>query len=65
MKDTSSKDFQALKVQFALCGHAFARTDATDGSVSYFATRWGMSRHFPDLDAAKRFLVQIGGHHGV
>lgn len=59
------KDFKTLQAQFALLGHVLSRTDAADGSVSYFATRWGMARHLPDLDAAQRFLAQIGGSHGL
>lgn len=65
MNDADEKDFQTIKALFALRGHELTRTDAADGSVSYFATRWGMARHLPDLDAAKRFLGQIGGNHGL
>lgn len=61
----SIKDFKTLQAAFALRGHLLERTDAQDGSVSYFATRWGMARHLHDLNAVERFLEQIGGEHGL
>ena len=55
------KAFQNLRAQFALQGHTLRRTESKDGAVSYFATRWGLVRYLPTMEAAQRFLVHIGG----
>lgn len=55
------KAFQNLRAQFAMQGHTLQRTESKDGAVTYFATRWGLVRYLPTLEAAQRFLVQIGG----
>ena len=55
------KVFQHLRAQYALQGHTLQRTESNDGAVTYFATRWGLVRYLPTLDAAQRFLMQIGG----
>jgi hypothetical protein len=59
--ERSEKAFKSLQAAFALAGHTLARTEAKDGTVSYFCHKWGRAKHLPDLDAARRFLVQIGG----
>lgn len=53
------KQFATLQAQFALCGHALARVAAPVGQQSYVATRWGMARHLPDLEAVRQFLEKI------
>lgn len=53
--------FAALRAAFNIKGHALHRTDPTDGPVTYWAERWGLVRHLPTIDAARRFLEQIGG----
>ena len=55
------KAFDSLAARFALAGHTLARSNPADGAVMYFAGRWGMHRALDDLDAAARFLAQIGG----
>ena len=55
------KQFATLRAQFALHGHALHRTSPKDGAVTYYAERWGLVRYLPTLDAARRFLAQIGG----
>ena len=55
------KVFQNLRALYAMQGHALQRTESKDGAVTYFATRWGLVRYLPTLEAAQRFLVQIGG----
>ena len=57
----ADKTFATLQAQFALLGHALSRTVASDGSTSYYAVRWGMSRHLDSLDAIQIFLKQLGG----
>ena len=57
----TDKVFYSLRAAFALHGHALHRTDPTDGTVTYWAERWGMVRYLPTIDAARRFLEQIGG----
>ena len=59
--EAQGKEFATLVAGFALAGHALHRTDAKDGSVSYWAARWGLVRYLPTIDAARRFLDQIGG----
>ena len=65
MSQPDEKTFATLQAQFALKGHNLNRVEAPDGSTSYFAVRWGMSRHMPDLDAVQSFLDQLGGGNGV
>ena len=55
------KAFSTLRAAFAMKGHTLHRTDPADGPVSYWAERWGHVRHLPTIDAARRFLEQIGG----
>ena len=61
---TTDGEGKALKTQaagFAQAGHTLHRTDPKDGAVSYWAARWGLVRHLPTIDAARRFLDQVGG----
>ena len=55
------KAFETLRAAFALCGHTLHRIDPTDGLVTFLAERWGLVKHLPTIDAAQRFLEQIGG----
>lgn len=55
------KAFASLAAHFALAGHTLTRSNPADGAVMYFAGRWGLHRALDDLDAAARFLAQIGG----
>lgn len=55
------KAFETLRTAFALRGHTLHRTDPTDGLVTFWAERWGLVKHLPTIDAARRFLEQIGG----
>ena len=57
----TDKVFYSLRAAFALHGHALHRTDPNDGTVTYWAERWGMVRYLPTIDAARRLLQQIGG----
>ena len=59
--EREGKAFARLAANFALAGHCLHRTDSKDGPVCYYAQRWGLVRHLPTLDAAQRFLMQIGG----
>ena len=58
--DQQGKEFATLVAGYALAGHALHRTDPKDGSVTYWAARWGLVRYLPTIDAARRFLDQIG-----
>ena len=55
------KAFATLAARFALAGHTLTRSNPADGAVMYYAGRWGLHRALPDLEAAARFLMQIGG----
>jgi hypothetical protein len=57
----NDKAFFTLRAAYAIKGHTLHRTDPADGPVSYWAERWGLVRHLPTIDAARRFLEQIGG----
>jgi hypothetical protein len=59
--DAQCKEFATLAAGFALAGHALHRSDPNDGTVTYWAERWGLVRYLPTIDAARRFLEQIGG----
>ena len=51
--------FARLKAEFAKHGHTLHPSSLNDGG--YLATRWGMARPLPTLDAAEAFLTQVGG----
>jgi hypothetical protein len=59
--DDEGKAFQTLVTGFAHAGHTLHQTQAKDGSVTYWAARWGLVRYLPTIDVARRFLAQIGG----
>jgi len=63
--NTTRPDFLTTDAQgkeFAtLAGHALHRTDPNDGTVTYWAERWGLVRYLPNIDRARQFLEQIGG----
>lgn len=61
---TEEREFANLRAKYAKLGHTLVRT-ARDGQETFYAVRWGMSRHLPTIYAAKRFLDEIGGRHGV
>lgn len=56
---TEAERFALLKAQFAKHGHTLHQSAPNDGG--YLATRWGMARYLPTLDAAEKFLIQVGG----
>ena len=58
-----NKAFQTLRARLALAGHALSRTDASDGTRTYFVSRWGMVRELRTLDDVKRFAEQCGVAH--
>ena len=58
---TTDKVFHTLRAAYALHGHALHRTDPTDGTVTYWAERWGLVRYLPTIDTARQFLERIGG----
>lgn len=55
------KAFIRLQAAFSENGHRLTRTTNHDGTVSLFAGCGLYERELSDLDAAKRFLMQIGG----
>jgi hypothetical protein len=57
----ADKSYRTLQAGFALAGHELVRIDPTDPRTGFYATRWGMVRHLPDLNAARAFLAKIGG----
>ena len=57
----NDKVFYSLRAAFALNGHALYRADPKDGTVTYWAERWGLVRYLPNTDSARQFLERIGG----
>jgi hypothetical protein len=53
--------FATLRAGFALRGHHLYRSNPSDGPTAFWVERWGLIRHLPTIDAARRFLEQIGG----
>lgn len=54
------KRFAMLAAQFALAGHALIKS-GPGASAPFYATRWGFLKPLPSLNAAARFLREIGG----
>ena len=61
LDSTPEKSFATLAARFALAGHTLTRSNPIDGAVIYYASRWGYTRAFHDLQTAANFLTQIGG----
>lgn len=58
---SAEKQFETLRAEMALHGHELICTPGADSPASYLASRWGMSRFLPDLDAVRAFVAQIWG----
>ena len=65
--DTEAKRFATLQARFAQTGHALRQSGPGDGPgpVSYLAERWGLARYLPTLAETEKFLIQVGGAHGL
>ena len=63
----ATKRFATLKAQFAQHGHTLHQSDPDNspGPVSYMAEKWGMARYLPTLADAEKFLLHVGGAHGL
>ena len=59
--EAPGKAFEALVTGFEQAGHTLRRSQAKDGTVTFWVSRWGMERFLPTIDAARRFLDQVGG----
>jgi hypothetical protein len=59
--EADNEAFTTLASQFTPTGHAL---HCIEHSNTFYAERWGHVRDFATLDDARKFLVQIGGHHG-
>ena len=57
------KVFYTYRAQLAREGHALSRTDASDGTRTYFVSRWGMVRELRTLGDVQRFAQQVGASH--
>lgn len=56
---TDNRSFKLLAAKFALAGHNLTPKEADNG-FTYYAGKWGLMRALPNLEAVKRFLVQVG-----
>lgn len=54
------KRFATLRARLALRGWALTRTNAADGPVVFFASRWDMPRELQSLDAVAEFADRVG-----
>ena len=54
------KQLATLRARLALAGWALNSTAVGDGSVTYSASRWGMSRNLDSLDAVAVFADRVG-----
>jgi hypothetical protein len=54
------KAWATLQARSAIAGYQLYRTAEQDGSLVYFAARWGMVRALADLEEVERFLKQVG-----
>jgi len=62
IRGNQEKQFSTLQAGFAMQGHRLERTfHGADTEPTFYAERWGMVRHLPTLEDARRFLAQIGG----
>ena len=61
ISERQGKAFANLAAGYAMAGHALHRSDPKDCTVTYWAERWGLVRYLPTIDAARKFLEQIGG----
>ena len=59
--DAARKAFETLRAAAAFKGYGLARTDAADGPVTFYATRWGLVRELRTLSEATAFVAQIEG----
>lgn len=59
-EQADAKRFAGLRARLALAGWALTRTNAADGLVVFFATRWGMPRELASLDAVATFADRVG-----
>ena len=53
--------FHSLRAAYALHGHALYRAYPKDGTVTYWAERWGLVRYLSNIDTARQVLEQLGG----
>lgn len=56
----SGKAVASLKARFAIAGHQVY----DGGNNDFIVTRWGMSRHCPDLAALRMFARVLGVDRG-
>jgi hypothetical protein len=57
---TEAKRFATLRAKCALAGWSLIEPRPASQPAAFLATRWGMARSLPDLDAVEAFLEQIG-----
>lgn len=59
--DTDEKAFATFRAAAAFKGYTLARSNPSDGPVSYFAQRWGYVAELRTLADVARFVDRIGG----
>ena len=57
---TDRKRFSTLRAELALARYTLTRTDASDGAVTYQASRWGMTRALGSMVEVEAFAARVG-----
>jgi hypothetical protein len=57
----SGKAFGILRAAFTMRGHSLHRTDLAERPETFRAERLRLVKQLPTVDAARRFLEQMGG----
>lgn len=57
----SDQDLKTLQEAFAKQGTALVVVGQKNGTTTFYATRWGLTKELPNLEAVHKFLFQIGG----
>ena len=58
--DVDRKAFETFRAAAAFKGYTLARSNPSDGPVSYWASRWGLVRELRTLADVGAFIQQIG-----
>lgn len=60
----NGKVFATLQAQLEMRGYSLSRTDAGDGPVRFYASRWSLIVELRDLSAVEAFAERAGVNHG-
>ncbi len=61
--NNDDKQFATLQTHLALKGYSLSRSDASDGPMCFYVTRWRMARELREPAAVARSIDQVRGAH--